>query len=79
MKADLLILHANSLCRITDSGGPRRGAAQSELDIIHDGALAVAGERIVAVGTTAEVLAAWDRGSGRGRCRRHRPRVRART
>jgi imidazolonepropionase len=59
-KADLLIVHAASLCRIRDEGGPRRGATQGELDIIHDGALAVAGDTIIATGTTAEVLAACD-------------------
>lgn len=59
-KADLVIVHAASLCRVADRGAPRRGATQAELDIIHDGAVAVAGERIAAVGTTAEVLAACD-------------------
>lgn len=59
-KADLLIVHADSLCQIHDSGSPRRGPDQGELDIIHDGALAVAGGQIVAVGSTNEVLAACD-------------------
>ena len=59
-KADLVIAHAASLCQIKDSGGPRRGASQSELDIVADGAIAVAGETIIAVGSTAEVSAAVD-------------------
>ena len=59
-KADLLIVHAASLCRVHDSGGPRRGAEQSDLDIIADGALAVADGQILAVGSTDEVLAACD-------------------
>lgn len=59
-KADLIIVHAASLCQIKDSGGPRRGASQSELDIVADGAVAVAGETILAVGSTSEILAAVD-------------------
>jgi imidazolonepropionase len=61
-RADLLIVHADSLCRVRDHGAPRRGASQGEMDVVSDGALAVAGERIVAVGTTAEVQAACDAG-----------------
>lgn len=57
---DLVIVHADSLCRVHDTGEPRRGAAQDELDVIHDGALAVKDGKIVGVGTTAEVLAACD-------------------
>ena len=59
-KADLLILHAASLCRVHDRGGPRRGPDQTELDIIHDGALAVADGQIIAVGTANEVLASCE-------------------
>jgi imidazolonepropionase len=58
--ADLVIVHAAALCRVADRGGPRRGALQDELDLIADGAVAVADGRILAVGTTAEVLAACD-------------------
>lgn len=57
-RADLVIVHAASLCRIQDHGEPRRGPAQHELDIIHDGALAVADGRIIAAGATGDVLAA---------------------
>src|SRR5687767_2587416 len=59
-RADLLILHAASLCHVHDNGGPRRGPDQSELDIIHDGALAVADGQIIAAGTTNEVLASCE-------------------
>lgn len=59
-QADSLIVHAASLCQIVDRGEPRRGAAQSELDLIHDGAVAIAGERIIAAGPTNEVLRACD-------------------
>ncbi len=58
--ADLVIQHAAVLCRVQDRGEPRRGAAQAELDMVQDGAVAVAGEQIIAVGTTADVLAACD-------------------
>jgi imidazolonepropionase len=61
--ADQLIVHASALCRITDHGEPRRGAAQSDLNIVEDGALAIAGERIIAAGTMAEVLRACDASS----------------
>lgn len=59
-RADCIIVHAASLCQIKDTGGPRRGAAQAELDLIIDGAVAMAGESIIAVGSTAEVLAGVD-------------------
>ena len=59
-KADLVIVHAASLCQIKDAGGPRRGASQSELDIISDAAIAIAGETILAVGPASEVLAGCD-------------------
>jgi imidazolonepropionase len=59
-RADLVITHAASLCQIKDTGGPRCGASQADLDMIADGAIAVAGETILAVGPTPEVLAACD-------------------
>jgi imidazolonepropionase len=58
--AEQLIVHAASLCRIADHGEPRRGRTQDQLDLIADGALAMAAGRIVAVGSTDEVLAACD-------------------
>jgi imidazolonepropionase len=57
MKVDLLIEHANQLLTVAAPGGPKRGAAMRELGLVADGAVAIAGERIVAVGTTAEVRA----------------------
>ena len=56
--SDLNIVHAAALCRIHDDGGPRRGATQGDLDILSDGAVAIRGGVIVAVGATDEVLAA---------------------
>jgi imidazolonepropionase len=54
-QADLLIEHAAELCTLAGPPGPRRGEAQGELGIIHDGAVACADGRILAVGTTDEV------------------------
>lgn len=59
-RADLLIEHAAQLAVIHDDGKPRAGAGQGRLDAIADGAVAVAGDRIVAVGTTADVRGAVD-------------------
>ena len=58
---DLDIVHAAALCRISDDGGPRRGATQGRLDIVADGAVAIRDGIVVAVGTTAEVLDAHGR------------------
>lgn len=57
MHVDLLIEHAAQLITVASSGGPKRGAAMHDLGAIADGALAIAGGRIVAVGATAEVRA----------------------
>jgi imidazolonepropionase len=70
---DLNVVHAASLAQIRDSGSVRRGATQSDLDIVTDGAVAIRNGRIVAVGTTDEVLAAYDDDGvptidARGRC-----------
>lgn len=56
--ATLLIEHASELVTVAGPPGPRAGAAQSDLGIIQDGALAAGADgRIVAVGTTAQVRA----------------------
>jgi imidazolonepropionase len=57
MDVDLLIEHAAQLISVASPGGPKRGAAMRDLGMIADGALAITGEQIVAVGATAEVLA----------------------
>lgn len=56
MNGDLTIAHAASLVCVTDAKCPRTGRAQGELNIIHDGALAIRGGVIVAVGGAEEVL-----------------------
>jgi imidazolonepropionase len=50
---DLLIHSASQL--LTLAGGPQRGRALGALGIIEDGAVAVEGERILAVGKTADL------------------------
>jgi imidazolonepropionase len=60
-RADLVIEHASQLAIIHDDGtGPRRGSEQGRLDDVEDGAVAVAGGRIIAVGSTESVRAAVD-------------------
>jgi imidazolonepropionase len=61
---DLLVVHAAQLLicaggRGTDGRGVR-GAGLAALEVVEDGAIAVAGNRVVAVGPTAEILAAYD-------------------
>jgi imidazolonepropionase len=56
---DLNIVNAAQLARVCDRGGPRRGREQAPLDLVPDGAIAIRGGRIAAVGRTAEVLAEW--------------------
>ncbi|MCS6844981.1 MAG: imidazolonepropionase [Caldilineales bacterium] len=60
MDADLLIVNAAQLLTCASPGGPKRGAALADLGLIEDGAVACLEGRIVAVGRTAEVLAALD-------------------
>ncbi len=59
MPIDLLIHSANQLLTLSGDA-PKRGAAQSDLAIIRDGALAIHGERIIAVGDTLDLLALAD-------------------
>lgn len=54
---DINVVHAASLARVHDTGTVRRGATQGDLDIVTDGAVAIRNGEIVAVGTTADVLA----------------------
>jgi len=56
MVHDMNIIHAAHLARVQDSGVPRRGDAQGELDLLADGAVAIRGGRIAGVGPTAAVL-----------------------
>lgn len=53
----LLIVHAAELLTLKGASGPRRGGGMKELGLVEDGAVCVAGARIVDVGTTDEVEA----------------------
>lgn len=55
-EVDLVIHSASQLCTVPDLGGPQRGVALGELGIIEDGALAIHGGRIVAIGRSNTVL-----------------------
>jgi len=60
MDADLLIVNAAQMLTCASPDGPKRGAALADPGLIEDGALAVLGGQIVAVGRTADVLALLD-------------------
>jgi imidazolonepropionase len=57
MNVDLLIHSAAQLVTCASPGGPKRGQALADVGLIPDGAVAVADEQIVAVGSTAELRA----------------------
>jgi imidazolonepropionase len=59
MSIDLIIHSANQILTLAGDA-PKRGASQGELAIIDNGAVAVRGEKIVAVGDTLDVLALAD-------------------
>jgi imidazolonepropionase len=56
---DLNVVHAAHLARVVDHGGPRRGAEQSELDLIADAGVAIRGGIVQAVGATDAILREW--------------------
>ena len=53
-----MLIHSSSQL-LTLKGGPQRGGALGTLGIIEDGAVVIRDEKIVAVGTTAELKAAY--------------------
>ncbi len=55
MEADLLIEHIAELITLKGESKPRTGNEMRNLGIIEDGAIAIKGDRIIAVGTTLEV------------------------
>ena len=59
----LLVVHATELLSLRGPAGPRRHEAAGELGIVEDGALYAEGERIVDVGSTADVLGRHPRAS----------------
>ena len=57
---DLLIHSAAQLVTCASPGGPKRGAAMRDAGIVADGAVAIAGGKIVAVGPTEALRAAYE-------------------
>jgi len=59
MKIDLLLCHAAQV--VTCSGtGPKHGKEMAEVRIIEDGAVAVAGGEIVAIGSSRDILSRYE-------------------
>ncbi|MBI5225693.1 imidazolonepropionase [Candidatus Micrarchaeota archaeon] len=59
-KATLIIQNAAELLTMASNGKPLAGKAAGNVGTIPNGAMAIAGERIIAVGTTSAVLKAVD-------------------
>ncbi len=55
MDVDLVVVHAGELLTLA-APAPRRAAAMSDLGVIRDGAVAIRGGRIAAVGSTPQLL-----------------------
>ncbi|MFX0035599.1 MAG: imidazolonepropionase [Candidatus Hermodarchaeota archaeon] len=63
IEPDLVVFHINELVTMnTKLGAPRIGKNMSELAIINDGAIAVKEDRIVFIGTTAELISKFEFG-----------------
>ena len=58
VESEVMLIHSASQL-LTLAGGPQRGADLGRLGIIEDGAVLLEGEQIAAVGTTAELRAAY--------------------
>jgi imidazolonepropionase len=56
-EVDLLITHASQLVTCASPDGPKRGASMQDVGLIEDGAIAITGEKIIAVGDTSDMLA----------------------
>lgn len=59
MPVDLIVHSANQILTLA-GGAPKRGPTQGDLRIWRDAAIAISGERILAVGSTLDVLALAD-------------------
>ena len=59
LEIDLLIVHAGQLITCASPEGPKRGPAMREVGLLEDGAVAVSGDKLLAVGTTPELLARY--------------------
>lgn len=56
---DLLIINAAQLVTCASPHGPKRQADLQDVGLIEDGAIAIAGDKIVAIGSSAELQAAY--------------------
>lgn len=56
MKVDLLISNIGQLVTCASSGRPKRGSAMLDIEIIENGAVAIVGGKIAAVGRSADIL-----------------------
>ena len=54
--ADVMVIHCGELATLSRGAVPRTGPALDDPDVIPDGAVAVAGDRIIAVGPTETVV-----------------------
>lgn len=59
MRADTIVRNCRQLVTLKGSPGPRIGAAMNDPGIVEDGAFVVKDGRILAVGTSAEILAQY--------------------
>jgi imidazolonepropionase len=58
-QADLIIHNVGQLVTCASGGKPKRGVEMLDVGIINDGAVAVAAGEVVAVGTSAEIIASY--------------------
>jgi imidazolonepropionase len=59
IQTDLIIHNARQLITCASPKGPRRGSDMADVGIIQNGAVAITGGNIVAVGTTSDVITAY--------------------
>ena len=57
LEADLLITHASQLITCASPNGPKRGAAMRDVGLLEDGAIAIQGNTILAVGSNEDLAA----------------------
>lgn len=58
-EVDLLIVHARQLTTCASPGGPKRGAEMQVIGLYEDGAVAISGTKIEAVGKSDDLLALY--------------------